>query len=379
MNTLAVASKLSEQYEILLIAGEPLSHEHSAEHLLDFYKGFKVQMIREFTRNIFLWKDYLAYKKIKSIIRSFAPQIVHTHGSKPGVLGRWAAYRSGVPIILHTFHGHVFHSYFSPFLSRMIVALERKLATYTNIIVAINSQLQKDLILTYRIAEASKILLCPLGIDQNYYTHNISEDARKKVRKEFHLKDEEIAVVAIGRLVPVKQHQLFIQIASSLINDYPEISFRFFLVGDGPERERLIDLAKTAGLKFSVGACVDADSQLHFLLWRRDIPDVLSGMDILLHTSLNEGTPVSIIESISMGKPVVATPVGGIYELIKQSEAGFTASDQQGLKEKLIQLADQPDIRKIMGDKGRSYVRDYVTIDTQVRLLSERIEHLRIA
>jgi len=379
MNTMALASKLSEQYEVLLIAGEPLSHEHSAEHLLNFYRGFKVEIVREFTRNVFLWKDYQAYKKIKSIIRSFAPQIVHTHGSKPGVLGRWAAHRLGVPIVIHTFHGHVFHSYFSPLVSRIIVALERKLATYTDIIVAINSELQKDLISNYQIAKASKILLSPLGIDLNYYTHHTSIDARKKIRNEFHLKENEIAVVAIGRLVPVKQHRLFIQIASSLIKDYPDMFFRFFLVGDGPERERLVDLAKTVGLKFSTGDSSDPDPQLHFLLWRRDIPDVLSGMDILLHTSLNEGTPVSILEAMAMGKPVVATPVGGINELIYQSEAGFTSSDPQGLKEKLIQLAAQPDIGKIMGEKGRSYIRDRVTIETQVRLLCERIERRKLA
>ena len=155
--------------------------------------------------------------------------------------------------------------------------------------------------------------------------------------------------------------------------------FRFFLVGDGPERERLVDLAKTVGLKFSTGDSSDPDPQLHFLLWRRDIPDVLSGMDILLHTSLNEGTPVSILEAMAMGKPVVATPVGGINELIYQSEAGFTSSDPQGLKEKLIQLAAQPDIGKIMGEKGRSYIRDRVTIETQVRLLCERIERRKLA
>lgn len=379
MNTLALASKLSEHYEILLIAGEPLSHEHSAEYLLQFYKGFKVEIIREFTRNIFLWKDYQAYKKIKSIIRSFAPQIVHTHGSKPGVLGRWAAYRLGVPVIIHTFHGHVFHSYFSTLVSRMIVALERKLAIFTDIIVAINRQLEKELISTYRIAASSKILLCPLGIDLNIYTHNTSEAARKKIRKEFHLKDEEIAVVAIGRLVPVKHHQLFIRIANTLIKEYPHIPFRFFLVGDGSEREGLVSFAKTSGLKISVGASVDSDAQIHFLLWRKDIPDVLLGMDILLHTSLNEGTPVSILEAMAMGKPVVATPVGGISELIHNSKAGFTSPDPKELTEKLILLATHSDILKKMAENGQSYIRENISLERQAKLLTERIEMMKIA
>jgi glycosyltransferase involved in cell wall biosynthesis len=333
-------------------------------------------MIREFTRNIFLWKDYQAYKKIKSIIRSFAPQMVHTHGSKPGVLGRLAAHRLGVPIIIHTFHGHIFHSYFSPFISRIIIALERKLATYTDIIVAINSELQKDLISTYKISKASKILLSPLGIDLNYYTHHTSIDARKKIRNEFHLKEEEIAVVAIGRLVPVKHHQLFIRIAGTLITNYPHIPFRFFLVGDGPERERLIDLTKAAGIKVSVAASFETDTKIHFLLWRKDIPDILSGMDILLHTSLNEGTPVSILEAMAMGKPIVATPVGGISELIHHSGAGFTSPDPKELTEKLIKLATHPDIRKVEGENGQFYVRENVSINRQARQLTEQIERI---
>ncbi|MFN5333722.1 MAG: glycosyltransferase [Bacteroidota bacterium] len=379
MNTLALASKLSEQYEILLIAGEALSHEHSADHLLNYYKGFKVLMVPEFTRDVFLWKDYKAYQKIKSIIRDFAPQIVHTHGSKPGVLGRWAAHRLGVPVIIHTFHGHVFHSYFSSIVSRMIVALERKLATYTDIIVAINSQLQHDLISTYRIADESKILLSPLGIDLEFYKQTSGADMREKIRNDFKLNNEEIAVVVIGRLVPVKHHQLFIQIASKIIKEYPHIPFRFFLVGDGPERERLIALAKVAEIKFSVGVSFDPGSQMHFLLWRKDIPALLSGMDILLHTSLNEGTPVSILEAMAMGKPVVATPVGGISGIINTSGAGFTSFNPKELTQNLILLATHPDIRKIMGEKGKLYIQQKASIEKQAVMLANRMKGMTLA
>jgi glycosyltransferase involved in cell wall biosynthesis len=136
----------------------------------------------------------------------------------------------------------------------------------------------------------------------------------------------------------------------------------------------LINLAKRAGIQFSVGATLASGSKIHFLLWRKDIPALLSGMDLLLHTSLNEGTPVSILEAMAMGKPVVATPVGGISELINTSGAGFTSFNPNELTEKLILLATHPDIRKIMGEKGKCYIQQNLSIEAQAHILTDRIK-----
>ncbi len=378
MNTLALASELSTQYEILLIAGQALPHEHTAEHLLKNYTGFKVQIIREFTRNVFLWKDHKAYRILKSIIQEFNPQIVHTHGSKPGVLGRWAAYRLKVPVIIHTYHGHVFHSYFSPIISKLIVWLERRLATYTDIIIAINKQLLNDLTTVYKITDPSSILLSPLGLDLAYYQQAAVHQTRNEVRAMLGLKNEDLAVVAIGRLVPVKQHSLFVRIAARFVKEHPSIPFKFLIVGDGPERDHLKLLAENEGLKYSVGAEIKGESNLVFLLWRTDIPAILSAMEILLHTSLNEGTPVSILEAMAMGKPVVATAVGGIPELLNALGAGMVCDNEKELMENLLQLAGNSELSQSLGKKGKQFVENHMSISKQAAMLVERINAISI-
>jgi glycosyltransferase involved in cell wall biosynthesis len=256
--------------------------------------------------------------------------------------------------------------------------LERKLARYTDIIIAINRQLQKDLTTTYSIAPPSKILFSPLGIDPDFYQRSAKGYARENIRKALSLKADEIAVVAIGRLVPVKQHRLFVQIAARLMQHHPAIPFRFFIIGDGPEREALIEMAESYGLTTGAGHQAESRHVLHFFGWRTDIAALLSGMDILLHTSLNEGTPVSILEAMWMGLPVVSTPVGGISELIEQSRAGFAGKDENELSQYLVDLALKPKLRAEMGKNGRDFMEHAATVQLQANTLRQRIEALNV-
>jgi glycosyltransferase involved in cell wall biosynthesis len=366
MNTLAMASALSDEFDILCIAGKPLAHEHTAEHLLKIYTGFRLELIDEFKREVFLVQDYVAYKKIKSVIRNFKPDIVHTHGSKPGILGRWAARRLKVPLIMHTFHGHVFHGYFSDFVSGLIVRLERFMAKFTHVIIAINKQMEHDLIHQYAIAPAQKVAWMPLGLDVGYYQQEESLVNRSAMRRRLGLNDQDMVVAAIGRLVPVKQHSLFIHLAIQLLRDHHHIPFRFLIVGDGSERENLLNMIQSAGFTYHIGERNETKAPFHFLLWRTDIPEILSAIDILLHTSFNEGTPVSILEAMAMGKPVVATPVGGIPELFEAAGAGFTSSNQNELIHSVLELAQDEKKRNDWGDKARKMVTENMTIREQV-------------
>jgi glycosyltransferase involved in cell wall biosynthesis len=126
-------------------------------------------------------------------------------------------------------------------------------------------------------------------------------------------------------------------------------------------------------LKYSSGHDIDPESRLHFLLWRTDIPAILTAMDILLHTSLNEGTPVSILESMAMGKPVVATPVGGIPELLDASGAGMVSDNESELIDLLVQLAANPVLRQTMGEKGKHYIDLEMSLSKQAGKLDECI------
>jgi len=374
MNTLAMASALRDEFDILCVAGKPLPHEHTAEHLLKLYTGFKLELIDDFKREVFLVHDVIAYKKIKSVIRHFKPDIVHTHGSKPGILGRWAARRLKVPLIIHTFHGHVFHGYFSDFVSGLIVRLEQFMAKYTHVIIAINKQMEHDLIHQYAIAPAQKVVWMPLGLDIKYYQQDESPANRSDIRKRLGLNDEDIVIASIGRLVPIKQHSLFIHLAVQLLREHNRIPFRFIIVGDGAERENLLQMIRSAGFTYHIGEANEQKAPFHFLLWRTDIPAILSAVDILLHTSSNEGTPVSILEAMAMGKPVVATPVGGIPELFQAAGAGFTSMDEKELIRSILELAKDDNKRKEWGGKARKMITEQMTIREQVRRFRELVK-----
>ena len=332
---------LSKEFEILLLAGAPDADEEPADYLLDQYKGFQFQKINSLKRSVIPGTDWRAYREIKQAIQKFKPQIVHTHGAKPGVLGRIAAYRLKVPVVVHTFHGHVFHSYFSGFVSNLIVRIEQWLAGFSSAIIAISSKLKEELISKYKVAPADKFQLIRLGID----TARFHDDGRKRTdfRKQFHLTDDTIAICIIGRLVPVKNHRLFIETAAQVLNR-SNYRLKFFIVGDGTERTSIQELIRSKQLNFSNSG----DDKAHFIFtsWRKDMDAVYAGLDVIMLTSLNEGTPVSIMEAMAAGKPVLSTNVGGISELITNGQTGLLASTQSELIVGVTSLVENAQLRQ---------------------------------
>lgn len=346
-NVISGAAALSNAFEILLLAGAPDADEQPADYLLDQYKGFQFQKINSLKRSVLPGTDLRAYKEIKQAIKQFQPQIVHTHGAKPGVLGRLAAHRSSVPVIVHTFHGHVFHSYFSGFISNSIVRIERWLAGFSSAIVAISETLKNELTNSYHIASANKIKLIRLGIDTSQFQ---DEGGRKRsqFRKEFNLSNDTIAIGIVGRLVPVKNHSLFIETAAEVLKTKGiNHKLRFFIVGDGTGRTSLQQLIRSKQLNFAnAGSGDDSSANFIFTSWRKDMDAVFAGLDIIMLTSLNEGTPVSIMEAMAAGRPVLSTKVGGIAELITNGETGLLASGQTELVAGLSSLIENARLRE---------------------------------
>jgi glycosyltransferase involved in cell wall biosynthesis len=348
-NILSAAAALSNSYTILLIAGEPLKDEQSAEYLLAEYKGFRVQMIPSLRRSVIPAMDIRSYYHIKKIIREFQPHIVHTHGTKPGVVGRLVARHLKVPVIVHTFHGHVFHSYFNSFISGVIVRIERWLSSITTAIVAINQKLQTELVQEYQIANSEKVKLIRLGIETSKFSDE-DGNKRKKFRNEFQLQDDEVAIGIVGRLVPVKQHDLFIEIAEQA-REISKNKTRFFIVGDGQERENLQKLVTQKKMTFSNDS-TNNKANIIFTSWRSDMDVVFAGLDIMMLTSLNEGSPVSIMEAMAASKPVIATNVGGIAELVQNDATGFCCSTKEELLNHLLQLIENSNVRTQMGKEA---------------------------
>ncbi len=368
-NVLSSAALLSNEFDILLIAGEPLPHEQSAAYLLHTYKGFTVEILPLLRRSVIPGKDFLAYRAIKKKIRKFQPQVVHTHGAKPGLLGRLAAWRCGVPVIIHTFHGHIFHSYFNTFLSWFVVKVEQTIARISTAVIAINEKLRTELIYTYKITVAEKVKLIRLGIE----TEKLNDPdgiLRKTFRTAFHVPDDCTAVGIVGRLVPVKNHSLFAEAAAIVLQKNKNI--RFFVIGDGQEKASIQMLLKQKGIEFmntddNPTAC---SAPVIFTSWRTDMNAVFAGLDINVLTSLNEGTPVSIMEAMAAGKAVVSTPVGGVAELLENGKTGILCSSEATIAAAIIHLADNPQEREMLGSNARQLAEAEFSKQHEVAKLS---------
>src|SRR6185295_2272303 len=208
-NAALLTKHLAPEFETLLIAGTKQDSEESSEFIVKNL-GISTLAIPEMQREINLSNDRIAYKKIKDIIRDFKPDIVHTHAAKAGTLGRLAADSLKVPVIVHTFHGHVFHSYFNPIKTKIFLNIERYLARKSTGIIAISEKQMYELSEIHRICSPGKIKVIPLGFDLDKFQEDI-EMKRKSFRSKYFVDDNEIAIGIIGRLVPVKNHPLFLK------------------------------------------------------------------------------------------------------------------------------------------------------------------------
>ena len=310
-NVSYLSKYLEPDYETLLVGGPEEEGEDSSLYIPEGL-GLKPRVLKQFQREINLKSDYAAYKEIKKIIREFKPDIVHTHASKAGAIGRLAAIHCKVPIIIHTFHGHVFHSYFGKFKTNFYKIIERYLAKHSTAIVAISNKQKQELSEVFNIAPKNKIHVVPLGFDLNRFTIN-KEQNRKEFREKYNLKDNQLAIGIIGRLAPIKNHGLFIE-ALAYLKQHGIKDFKAFIIGDGDTRYSIINECKLNNITWSNNPKDDVD--VIFTSWITNVEWALHGLDIVTLTSLNEGTPVSIIEAQAAGKYVVSTNVGGIEDVL---------------------------------------------------------------
>jgi glycosyltransferase involved in cell wall biosynthesis len=302
---------LEPEYETLLVGGPEEEGEDSSLYIPESL-GLKPRVLEQFQRSISFRADYRAYKEIKKLIREFKPDIVHTHASKAGAVGRLAAIHCKVPVIVHTFHGHVFHSYFGKLKTQFYIFIERWLARRSNAIVAISNKQKQELSEVFRITRPEKMHVVPLGFDLTRFTQNKIEN-RRSFREKYNLEENVIAIGIIGRLAPVKNHRLFIE-AIAQLKKAGIGNFKAFIIGDGETKQQIMDCCREFGVSYSEHP-TDA-VEVIFTSWIRQVEWALHGLDIVALTSLNEGTPVSIIEAQAAGKYVVATNVGGIEDVL---------------------------------------------------------------
>ena len=356
-NAAYLTKYIGDEFETLLIGGEKDETEESSTFILDSL-DLTPTIIPEMKREIGFKEDKIAYKKLKDIIKEFQPDIVHTHASKAGTLGRMAAYKCKVPVIVHTFHGHVFHSYFGKTKTIFYKNIERFLAKKSTKIVAISEIQKKELTIQHKICDKSKVAIVSLGFDLSRFQEDY-ELKRNDFRKHYLLEEDEIAIGIIGRLVPIKNHTLFLEAINQLLKKSTK-KVRVFIVGDGEEKENLIQHCRELKLDVTEFNQHKKKAIITFTSWIKNIDWANAGLDIIALSSLNEGTPVSLIEAQAANNPIVTTNVGGVENVVLKDKTGFIVSsgNNQAFSEALLKLVENDVLRKKMGEKGWEFVKE---------------------
>jgi glycosyltransferase involved in cell wall biosynthesis len=310
------------EYESVLLYGQNDIGEESALYLFDEL-GLKPILVENMHRRISFFNDFKAFLFIYKYIKRYKPDIVHTHASKAGLLGRLAAKLAGVSVIIHTFHGNVFEGYFGKVMTFIILTIERTLAKFSTKIISISESQKKDLVEKYKIVSGDKVAMVKLGFDLTKFKTNI-DVKRNDFRGFWNIPADELVITIIGRLAPIKNHTLFIDAVVNL-KKKNTIKFTALVVGDGELRELLFSKCIENDLVIQYGEKQDEQkvSDIIFTSWVKDIDKVIAASDIVCLTSINEGTPVCLIESISGSTPVVSTRVGGIEDIMGPNEGAL--------------------------------------------------------
>ena len=338
-----------QNFSSVLVAG-PVSENEGDMSYLAAESGVRPFVIKELCREPNAFKDIAAFFRLYRLIRKEKPQIVHTHMAKAGALGRLAARLTGVPVIIHTYHGHVFHSYFSPAKTRFFLGVEKALAGFTDKIIVI-SGLQKDEIKRYLdIKDDDKLALIPLGFELDRYLKSGTTGDGKRLRRVLDIPDGTVVVGTVGRLTAVKNHSMFLEAAKEIKKSFSDIGIKFLIVGDGELRGTLEKTSDELGLRKDVV----------FTGWRKDMDSVYRAMDIMALTSLNEGTPVSLIEAMASARPVVATDVGGVRDVTEDGKSGFVVpgNDIAAFTKAVSELIRDKEKREAFGVYGRRSIRE---------------------
>ena len=344
-----------QRFSSLLISGIENAGEGS---MLDYAKdrGVEPVFIPEIVGEAsFSVRDVKALLKLYQVMRSYRPHIVHTHTAKAGFLGRLVARAAGVPVVVHTYHGHVLDGYYSDLKTKILRSMERGLARLSDHLIAVSESVRGDLI-RFKVAPSDRISVIPLGFDLEPFLK--SQDRRGQFRSELRLNDRARLIGIVGRIFPIKNHALFLEAAREVAR--ADASARFVIVGDGVLRRSMEDRAGRLGL---------AD-RVFFTGWRRDLPQIYADLDVLVVSSKNEGTPVSAIEAMASATPVVATRVGGLPDLIEDGQNGYlvTPDNPVELAERIIAVLDDREAAFQMGQCGRVLARSRFGLE---RLISD--------
>lgn len=349
-------------HDVLLVHGVVEDDEQDMSWFAE-ERGIKKVQIPSMMRSINFRNDLESTRLLLNLIWSFKPDVVHTHTSKAGLLGRLVAFiycifsRSN-PSVIHTFHGHTFHSYFSKLQSYLFLFLERFLARIaTDKIITLSALQLSEICNQYKVGSLSKHQMIPLGEDFEF-VENID---KKKIRLEFGINSDVTVFGIVGRIAKIKDHALFLHSVYEFQMNRPDSKVAFLVIGDGSDELvlELKDIIKSLSIQNVV-----------FTGNIRNTEEIYSLINVLVITSLNEGTPVTILEAFASGVPVISSAVGGVPDLLQGGDLGelVYSRDPKDFAQKFSHFIDNPVKHLQKVTKAKDYVLKHHSVDAMTGL-----------
>ena len=348
-----------DRFEVDLIAGTNTGEEGSLEDDV-LASGIEIVRTPSLIRDVSFLKEFRAATELTRLLKDRRYDIVHTHTSKAGFIGRYAAKRVGVPIVVHTPHGNIFDGYFSPARTRVFTAMERTAARWTDRIIELTDGGIEEC-LEQGIGRREQYTTIFSGIDLGGYVE--LEEKRASFREELGIDENMVLIGGVGRLEPVKGFRYLVEAALEL-KGMPNAMF--IHAGRGSLESELRILASPLGENF------------RFLGLRNDIPRVMAGLDLLVVPSLNEGMGRVVLEAGAAGTPVLGSNVGGIPDVVREGETGrlFTKKDRAAIAKLIRELADVPEHLNQLGEAARRFVVPAFSLENMVEHIESLYETL---
>jgi len=340
-----VASGLkSMNYEVEVITGCVGPREGDMEYYVK-ERGITPLILEDLGREIRPIADLRLIGRLYNLFKRERPDVVHTHTAKAGAIARIAAWLAGVPVVVHTFHGHVLRGYFGPLKTRFFLTVERMLARITHAIITLGDR-QREEIVGFGIATSNRITVLPLGLDLDPFL--LAPRRPGSLRQRIGLDSGTPLFGIVARLVPIKRHEDFFHALASFRS--AQTPFACVVAGDGERRGELEALA----------TALEIDHLVHFLGWEKDMSAIYPDLDALVLTSANEGLPTAIIEAMASAVPVVSTRVGSVPDMVQDGREGYLveAGDREGIAAALGRIIECRDRADAMGEAGRKSARE---------------------
>ena len=336
----------TSRFEQILITG--YCDESEADYLDEVATDIKATRIAGLGRSVSPLADLKAFFGLVRTIKSYQPDVIHTHTAKAGVLGRLASIIAGRGATrIHTFHGHLLHGYFAGWKTKLVIAIEKYLAKRTHFLVAIGNKVKNDLV-SAGIGKDSQYSVFFPGLPQPHTSN------KADLRKHLELDPAAIYCTFVGRLTQIKRPDRLLDIAAAIVKR--EVQIHFLVAGEG-------ELFET-----SKARAVAENLPVTFLGWRKDIDDLFAASDIAILTSDNEGIPLTLIQAAQAGLPIVAPAVGSISDIVENDKTGFLTSPQAGaMASALSVLATDSDLRERLGAAGKVRADQYFSLERMLR------------